>query len=310
MIDVRDLVKNYGHFEAVKGISFSISAGEVVGFLGPNGAGKTTTMRVLTGFLGANGGTVEIDQKPINQNPEEAKSKIGYLPENNPLYEEMTVIEYLDFIASVRGLDVARRKQQIQKNLTLYGLTDVASKDIGELSKGYRQRVGLAKAAIDDPPILILDEPTSGLDPNQIIEIRNLIKEMGRKKTVILSTHNLSEVEATCNRIIIINKGRIVADDTTEALANRKTRKVYSIRLLGAQQPEKILDELPGVVQVVTEKDQDKGVRIRLTAAAQSDQTETGEAIFDAVVANGWKLTELREESVSLEDVFTQLTKE
>ncbi len=205
MIRVRNLSKSYGSTLAVDDISFEIAAGEVVGFLGPNGAGKSTTLRMLTGFLGADKGTIEIDDANLRDNPERAKAMIGYLPENNPLYEDMTVLEYLTFVAEMRGMEKAARDENIRRNVERYGLREVAGKDIGELSKGYRQRVGLAQASLDDPPIMLLDEPTNGLDPNQIVEIRNLIKEIGKTKTVMVSSHNLSEVEASCSRIVIIN---------------------------------------------------------------------------------------------------------
>ncbi|MHA1568197.1 MAG: ABC transporter ATP-binding protein [Alphaproteobacteria bacterium] len=309
MINVRNLSKSYGQHLAVDDISFQVSAGEVVGFLGPNGAGKTTTMRMLTGFLGPNSGKIEIDGKPLPENPELAKAKIGYLPENNPLYEDMTVIEYLDFIAEMRGMKPAGRKEQIKRNLELYGLQEVASRDIGELSKGYRQRVGLAQASLNDPPIMILDEPTSGLDPNQIIEIRNLIKEIGKTKTVILSTHNLTEVEATCSRILIINEGKIVADDSPEALEKKGTGAILHVWIKGEGDLKAKLAVLSGVFEVSEQEAEAGWRRFALSIEHGADTAAIGEGVFEAAVAGGWKLAELHAEAVSLEDVFTQLTK-
>ena len=308
MIRVRDLKKRYGQFEAVKGISFDISSGEVIGFLGPNGAGKTTTMRMLTGFLGKSEGTITIDGQSLDADPEAAKAKIGYLPENNPLYEDMTPVEYLTFIGQMRGMEPDRLRTQVEKNLLLYGLREVATKDIGELSKGYRQRVGLARAAIDDPPILVLDEPTSGLDPNQIIEIRNLIKEIGKKKTVILSTHNLSEVEATCNRIIIINRGTIVADDSTDAIDFKGSGGMLHVKIRGEGAIPEALGAIPGVREVIAQSAEGDWSRFDLKIGAVTGEGQLGEQVFDAAVANGWKIAEMRVESASLEDVFALLT--
>ena len=308
MINVRNLTKRYGNFLAVDDISFKISAGEVIGFLGPNGAGKTTTMRMLTSFLGADQGTITIDEEPITYDSQSAKSKIGYLPENNPLYDDMTVVEYLDFVGEMRGMDVETRARQIERKVELYGLKEVAFRDIGELSKGYRQRVGLAQAAIADPPIMILDEPTSGLDPNQIIEIRNLIKEIGKTKTVILSTHNLSEVEATCSRILIINKGKIVADDTPEALGQESARAVLHLKIKGGGDLKAALAGLPGVRDVREESREDPWADFTLSVG-HGDAANIGEKVFDLAVANGWKLGEMRLEKESLENVFTQLTR-
>lgn len=306
MIAVKNLTKRYGEVVAVDDISFQISKGEVVGFLGPNGAGKTTTMRMITGYLGADGGAVEIDGKPFHDDPTAAKSKIGYLPENNPLYDDMTVLEYLDFVAEMRGMKPAERAAAVQRNVKTYGLTEMAAKDIGELSKGYRQRVGLAQASLADPPIMILDEPTSGLDPNQIIEIRNLIREIGKTKTVILSTHNLSEVEATCSRVLIISGGKLIADDTPEALESRVTVALLYARLKGDGELAAGLKALPGVAGV-EEREHDGDWRI--FALKVDPRGEVAERVFDLCVANHWKLSELRKESTSLENVFTQMTR-
>jgi len=311
MIEVRHLIKSYGRIRAVDDISFRISAGEVVGFLGPNGAGKSTTMKMLTGYLGCDGGEIEIDSRPLRADPERAKALIGYLPENTPLYEDMTVREYLDFIAEMRGMRPAERREQIDRNLDVYGLRDRIDQTIGELSKGYRQRVGLAQASLNDPPIMILDEPTAGLDPKQIIEIRNLIKELGKTKTVILSTHNLNEVEATSSRILIIHRGKIVADDTPESLEEKNKRAVLSLAIKAEdpQMPGR-LAALPGVQQVREEPADGVWRQFRLSVEKANGDQVVGERLFDAAVSYGWKLAELHTERITLEEVFTKLTKD
>ncbi|MDP1709936.1 MAG: ATP-binding cassette domain-containing protein, partial [Candidatus Komeilibacteria bacterium] len=218
MITVEHLAKNYGDKKALDDVSFEVGAGEVLGFLGPNGAGKSTTMKIITGFLAPTKGTVKIDNIDIQDDSMAARAKIGYLPETVPLYTDMKVYEYLDFVAAARGLNKDRRVSAIKYMVDICGLSSVVSQTINELSKGFRQRLGLAQAMIHNPEILILDEPTSGLDPNQIVEIRELIKRLGREKTVILSTHILPEVAATCSRVIIINQGKIVASGRTDEL--------------------------------------------------------------------------------------------
>ena len=308
MIRVRNLSKRYGDFWAVRDISLDISAGEVIGFLGPNGAGKTTTMRMLTGFLGADSGTVEIDGRLFGDDPESAKSKIGYLPENNPLYEDMTVVEYLRFVAEMRGIESGDIEKVVKKNIELYGLSPMASKDVGQLSKGYRQRVGLAQAALHDPPIMILDEPTSGLDPNQIIEIRNLIREIGKTKTVILSTHNLSEVEATCSRILIINQGKIIADSTPEELERRGKVSTLYLRVKGDGNLPQVFRGIKGVLKVKEQGQKGDWTEFALTVDPTMDPDAAGEKMFDAAVAGGFKISKMRLETGTLENVFTELT--
>ena len=306
MIRAENITKSYGAIRAVSDISFDVTSGEVLGFLGPNGAGKTTTMRILTSYMGADSGRVWVAGREITEDHVAAKEQIGYLPENNPLYEDLAVFEYLRFIADVRGMDRARRKERIDECLQLYGLVKVASRNIGELSKGYKQRVGLAQALIHDPPILILDEPTSGLDPNQIIEIRNLIREIGRTKTVILSTHNLSEVEATCSRILIINEGRIVAHDTPEALAHKGQGTTVYLKLRGDGPVREGLAGVEGVTAVEPHEGETGASGFAVSCAPGAD---TREGIFDLAVTEGWKILEMRSEGASLEDVFTKLTK-
>jgi ABC-2 type transport system ATP-binding protein len=217
-IAVRNLTRSYGETKAIDDISFDVKTGEVLGFLGPNGAGKTTTMKIITCFMPPNAGTVEVDGLDITQHSLEVRKKIGYLPETNPLYYDMNVLDYLEYSAKLQGMKEGAMQHRMKEMVRVCGLEEVRHKDIGELSKGYRQRVGLAQAMIHDPEVLILDEPTSGLDPNQIVEIRNLIKQLGRAKTVILSTHILSEVQATCSRVLIIHEGKIVADGSPEQL--------------------------------------------------------------------------------------------
>ncbi len=218
MIRVQNLTKTYGDQHAVDAISFEVATGEILGFLGPNGAGKTTTMKIITCFMPATSGNVEVDGLDVFDHSLEVRRKIGYLPETTPLYPEMNVAEYLEFIQALRQMPISSRNFRMKEMVELCGLGEVMHKDIGELSKGYRQRVGLAQAIIHDPEILILDEPTIGLDPNQVVEIRRLISTLGERKTLILCTHILSEVEAACNRVMIINHGKIVADGTPETL--------------------------------------------------------------------------------------------
>ena len=307
MIRVRNLTKRYGPTVAVNNVSFDAEAGEVLGFLGPNGAGKTTTMRVLTCFLPADDGTASIDGYDIFENSIEVRQRIGYLPESAPLYGDMGVIEYLKFIAQIRNIPKSERGDRIKSVVDICGLGPMIQKDVGELSKGYRQRLGLAQSLIHDPPILILDEPTSGLDPSQIIEIRNLIKEIGKEKTIIFSTHILSEVSATCSRVLIISDGRIVANGTPDELAEQaKGDEVVDISIRAPQEvlesKLEALDFVTGFKRVST----DDGVSRYKISSQQGDST--AEKLFRFVVENNWSLTELRQETVSLEDVFLTLT--
>ena len=309
MIEVRQLTKSYGPTIAVNNVSFDARAGEVLGFLGPNGAGKTTTMRILTCYLAADAGSATVAGYDVFEESVDVRKSIGYLPESAPLYTDMGVIEYLNFMTQVRSLPKSLRKARIRTVVELCGLEDVIQKDIGELSKGYRQRVGLAQSLIHDPPIMILDEPTSGLDPSQIIEIRNLIKDIGQEKLVLFSTHILPEVSATCSRILIINDGKIVANGTPAELAGQaRGEEIVHISIRGPQaEIEAKLDTLEFVSQwAPVDVDTDDGVvGYRVTAAQGSDAAE---ALFHVVVDNRWSLTELHQESVDLEDVFLNLT--
>ena len=307
MIEVRELTKSYGTTIAVNQVTFDAHAGEVLGFLGPNGAGKTTTMRILTCYLSADAGSATVAGYDVFEESVEVRKHIGYLPESAPLYTDMGVIEYLNFMTQVRNIPKSQRKERIRTVIDTCGLEDVIQKDIGELSKGYRQRVGLAQSLIHDPPILILDEPTSGLDPSQIIEIRNLIKNIGQEKLVLFSTHILPEVSATCSRILIINDGKIVANGTPDELASQaKGEEIVHITIRGTQETiEAQLSELEFVSQWNCVGTDDGTVSYQINAGHGSDAAE---ALFHVAVENGWSLTELRQESVDLEDVFLNLT--
>ena len=309
MIEVKNLTKRYGPTVAVDNVSFNAKAGEVLGFLGPNGAGKTTTMRVLTCYLSADEGNATVDGYDVFDQSVEVRKRIGYLPESAPLYLDMGVIDYLKFIAQVRDIPKSQRQQRTKEVIDICGLESVIQKDVGELSKGFRQRLGLAQSLIHDPPILIMDEPTSGLDPNQIIEIRNLIKEIGKEKMIIFSTHILPEVSATCSRILIINNGKIVANGSPESLAERaKGGEVVDITIRGpADEIESKLQDLNFVNEFDCVNTVDGLLSYRI---ASEKGTNAAEELFQFVVQNGWSLTELRQESVSLEDVFRELTGE
>lgn len=305
MIDVENLSKLYGSFTAVDSVSFGIAKGEIVGLLGPNGAGKTTTMRMVTGFLEPSQGSIRIDGQELSADPLTAKRKIGYLPENAPLYSDMIVADYLDYVARVQGVDGSARIPELAR---VCGLVEVMHKNVSELSRGYRQRVGLAHALIHDPEILILDEPTSGLDPNQIIDVRALIKEIGKTKTVIISTHILSEVEMLCDRVIIISRGRIAADSPTSELRRRfGHHSQLRIQLSGATADEArtLFKGLAGAGEVAS-VDGEKGlVALEISVDAGSDLRPE---VFKAASAKGWILMEMTLRQNSLEDVFRNLT--
>lgn len=298
-LQVANLVKIYGEQKAVNNISFSINKGEIVGFLGPNGAGKSTTMKMITGYLQPDGGSALVCGINVVDNPIAVKKKIGYLPEANPLYYDMYVREYLQFIAGVHQIKEA--KPNINRVIELTGLTTESRKKTGQLSKGYKQRVGLAAALIHQPEVLILDEPTSGLDPNQIIEIRNVIKEEARNKTVLFSSHILSEVEAICSRIIIINKGQLVADDTLQNLG--KTKKGKSIAVaFDKPVDETLLQNLPSVIRV--NKTSDSSFSLQT-----NDNASTRRQLLELALQLNLNIVSLQSEESNLEDVFRQLTK-
>jgi ABC-2 type transport system ATP-binding protein len=311
MIEVDGLTKDYGPTRAVDHVSFSVRRGEVLGFLGPNGAGKSTTMKMLTCFLSPTDGRARVAGFDVFDQSLNVRQHLGYLPEDTPIYRDMTVLEFLHFAAEMRGMSADQAKSRIHDVGVRCGLSDVAGKEVRELSKGYRQRVGLAQAMLHDPDILILDEPTSGLDPNQIVEIRSLIKEIGREKTVILSTHILPEVQATCSRILIISGGKLVADGTPEALRAREKGGRYRVVVESNGVPkESIRDRLASVagvarVEILASHTEQGSHAFALDAAASADLRKP---IFRAAVDNRWTLLELLRESASLEDVFRNLT--
>jgi len=308
MIEVRNLTKRYGSTVAVDGISFEIPRGEVIGFPGPHGAGKTTTMRILTCYLPADSGEARVAGFDVFTESIEVRKRIGYLPESAPVYSEMGIVEYLRFVAEIRGIPSSERQRRIDDVVVRVGLVPMIHKDIGQLSKGYRQRVGLAATLIHEPEVLVLDEPTTGLDPNQIIEIRELIREIGREKTVILSTHILPEVEATCSRVLIINSGRIVASGTPEELTRAAAGEVrcrVSLRAAPAD-VEPALRALDGVLGIRS-LEPVKERTVRYEVHAQNDR-DIEDSIFRLAVGRDWTLTELHTETRSLEQVFTQLT--
>ena len=298
-ISVNNLTKIYGTQKAIDGISFNVGKAEIVGFLGPNGAGKSTTMKIITSYLQANGGDVEVGGIKVDTNNNETKKKIGYLPESNPLYHDMYVREYLEFVANVYQL--GNVKQKIEKIIGTVGLTIEANKKIGQLSKGYKQRVGLAAALIHDPEILILDEPTSGLDPNQIVEIREVIKKLGQNKTVLFSSHILQEVQAMCDRVIIINKGKIVADDTLVNLQKGKTEDHFVIVSFKENIPVDRFKNLKDVTNV--EQLETGNWKLKTT-----NPEGLRKQLMELSLQNNWNIVSLQSESSSLEEIFRSLT--
>jgi ABC-2 type transport system ATP-binding protein len=305
-IRIENLSKTYGPQKAVDNLNFEVKTGEILGFLGPNGAGKSTTMKMITGYIGVGEGTIFIGDKSLTDAGDEIKKYIGYLPENNPLYLDMPVIDYLTFCASLQGVEEGRIPERVRRMVRVCGLNAEKHKKIGELSKGYRQRVGLAQAMIHDPQVLILDEPTTGLDPNQIVEIRKLIRELGKEKTVILSTHILPEVEATCDRILIINKGKIVADGTAENLRRQaEGQEILKIRIEDAK-PEVIASELGKIRSIERVEVVDKNLN-RFEIHSRLGTTSKRE-VFNLCVQKGWVLSELIPLETRLEDIFRNLT--
>jgi ABC-2 type transport system ATP-binding protein len=314
MIEVKDLKKSFGPTMAVAGINFEVQKGEILGFLGPNAAGKTTTMRILTCYLPADSGTATLAGYDTFKDSIEIRKRVGYLPENAPLYLDMGVIDYLKFIATIRNIPSNKRTSRIKEMIQVCGLQKEVHKTVGQLSKGYRQRVGLAQTLIHNPDILILDEPTTGLDPIQIIEIRDLIKEIGKEKTVILCSHILPEVQATCGRIIIINKGKLVGSGTPRELAeSAKGQETVFMSIRGPLTDilEKI-SKMEHVVDVNTqeeeETDQPGDKNIHKIEIKSDKGKDIREDLFKCVVENGWSLTEMWAHIITLEDVFKQLT--
>lgn len=303
MINVNELTKYYGSRLAIEALTFNAERGEILGFLGPNGAGKTTTMRILTGYMPPTSGTVEIGGFDVMEQSLQVRRLVGYLPETVPLYPEMSVFEYLKFMADLRNVQNVR--ERVGETLEMVRMQDRAASLIGSLSKGMRQRVGLAQALIHQPEVLILDEPTIGLDPAQIIEVRKLIQEIGRERTVLLSTHILSEAQQVCNRVLIINKGRIVAEDTPGHLQSRLTGAQHvALRIRGeSDELAALLEHIPGVVSVNSNRN---GTLEIEAAPGQDPRPELARAVISA----GLDLLEMRQETMSLEEIFLQLTRE
>ena len=306
-ITVSNLTKKFGAQRAVDNISFEVHTGEILGFLGPNGAGKTTTMKIITCYMAPNDGEVKVDNLSIHDDQEEIKKQIGYLPENNPLYGEMPVLEYLDFVAQLQNVPKDEIQKRIEEMVVVCGLDVEKHKKIGELSKGFKQRVGLAQAMIHDPEILILDEPTSGLDPNQIVEIRKLIRDIGKQKTVILSTHILPEVEATCDRILIINNGKIVADGTADMLRKREQgQEILRVQIAEPENRDEVFAALKAL-DFVSVVDFDKEIKNAFIVNCK-DSLSSRKEIFHMCVKNNWVLTEMTPIETKLEDIFRELT--
>jgi ABC-2 type transport system ATP-binding protein len=311
MIEVDGVTKYYGPFPAIKDVSFRVEKGEIVGFLGPNGAGKTTTMKILTCFHPPTFGKAKVAGFDVVEDSLEVRKRVGYLPETVPLYTDQTVRSYLNFIAEVRGLDRSQRKKRVGEVMEECGLEEVREKLIGKLSKGYRQRVGIAQALIHKPEVLILDEPTIGLDPRQIIEIRHLIRGLAGERTVIVSTHILPEVSMVCNRALIINQGRIVAADTPENLTARlqKGMRIHiQVRDSDPREVQRVLESTEGVSRAYVDKEISQGVHRYVVES--SDRTDIRGKLARKVVERGWDLLELHSVEMSLEDIFLQLVTE
>ena len=311
MIQVEHLTKYYGTTRGIEDLNFQVSKGEVLGFLGPNGAGKTTTMKILTCYQPPTSGTAKIFGHDILEDPLEVRKKIGYLPEKNPLYTDMTVREYLNFVGELKSIDVGKLKQRVNYSIERCGLENVQRRTIGKLSKGYQQRVGIAQAIIGDPELLILDEPTIGLDPRQIIDIRELIKDLGKERTVILSSHILPEVSQVCNRIVVINQGRLVAVDTPDNLRSRlKKTSVITIKIHESpesQNAKGIVESIEGVI-LVNEKESTDDIKV-LTVESDPDKDLRYE-IAKELINENVPLLEIFSEELSLEDIFLKLVTE
>ncbi|OHE79689.1 MAG: ABC transporter [Verrucomicrobia bacterium GWF2_62_7] len=308
MIAVENLTKRYAGVKAVDNLSFTVKRGEIVGFLGPNGAGKSTTMRILSAFMPATSGKATVAGYDVFSQSEEVRRRIGYMPENNPLYLEMRVTEYLNYRAALKGVPSAKRKARADEVLQRCGLTDVRRRIVGQLSKGYRQRVGLADALVHDPDLLILDEPTIGLDPNQIRQVRQLIRDLGKRHTILLSTHILPEVEMTCSRVMIINKGKVVASDTPENLTKLiEGGGTVRAEIRGDRAAiERELGALPGVKNVAIEAGNDGFVCATVFAPPRNDVRIH---LYEKAAANKWTLRELSRVRQTLEDVFVSITR-
>jgi len=307
MIEVKNLTKKFGRTAAVNDISFSIGKGEIIGLLGPNGAGKTTTMRILTGFLSSDGGSVKIDGIDIEKNPIEAQKKIGYLPENNPLYKNMQVAEFLDLAASLHQIPDQEKKEALDFAVKSVGIEKVYRRPIGELSKGYKQRVGIAAALIHRPEIIILDEPTEGLDPNQRTEIRQLIKDLSKEHTIIMSTHVMQEAQAVGSRMLIINKGKIIADGTPEQLSKLSKKENILVLEIEGEKIEEELKSIEAVKKMEIEKLQNNRFRAEIISKTDG-RIEL--AISEKIWKNKWVVWKMEKQESNLEEIFRDLTKE
>jgi ABC-2 type transport system ATP-binding protein len=309
MINVEELTKSYAGFRAIDRINFQVNKGEIVGFLGPNGAGKSTTMRILSCFMPATSGRVSVAGFDVFEQSNEVRKRVGYMPESNPLYTEMRVNEYLQYRARLKQVPRKQRRDRVERVKEQCGLKEVEKKIIAHLSKGFKQRVGLADSLVHDPELLILDEPTIGLDPHQIRQVREMIKSLGKQHTILLSTHILPEVEMTCNRVIIIHKGRIVASDTPQNLT--QTLKsggatILEVKSASAEAIEKQLRALPGVDRIHAEPTDNGYVRCSIHPASNTDLREP---VFEKAMANQWVIRELSRQRLSLEDIFVELTR-
>ncbi len=311
MLRVRNLRKFYGEFEALADVSLDVEPGEVVGFLGPNGAGKSTTMKIVTGFIPSSGGTVEIEGYDVQRFPVEIRRRIGYLPEHTPLYTDMRVREFLTYRARIKGLPRQKIKSRVDYVLERTWLKDRAKQVIATLSKGYRQRVGIADALVGDPPLLILDEPTIGLDPNQIRGVRSLIRELSESHTIVLSTHILSEVEAVCSRVVILSRGRTVADDTVDGLLARYDRHKISVTAVADETTDAVKQVLRAVVGVrAVSALESEGVEQAFSVEfdPSADPKDVSKGISETLAEKGWPLLRLNTERPSLEGIFVELT--
>ncbi len=307
MIEVLDLTKSYGQIKAVKNLSFTVEKGEILGFLGPNGAGKSTTMNMITGYLPSTSGTVKVSGYDVSVDPREVKKRVGYLPEQPPLYTDLTVKEYLSFVSGLKKVDRKKKKSQISDVMELVRISDVRDRLIKNLSKGYRQRVGLAQALIGNPEVLILDEPTVGLDPTQIIEVRKLIKALGKDHTIILSSHIMQEISAVCERIVIINKGQIVAIDTPENLTKSvEGSAVYSVRIDGPEaEVIKALKSIEGVSNVKENGKMEDAIEYLVEADKDVDLRKP---IFFEMAKHGYPILEIKSVNMNLEEAFLKIT--
>lgn len=307
MIEVLDLTKSYGQIKAVRNLSFTVEKGEILGFLGPNGAGKSTTMNMITGYLPSTSGTVKVNGYDVSVEPREVKKRVGYLPEMPPLYTDLTVNEYLRFVSELKKVERTKRKSQVSDVMELVKISDVKDRLIKNLSKGYKQRVGLAQALIGNPEVLILDEPTVGLDPNQIIEVRKLIKALGKDHTIILSSHIMQEISAVCERIVIINKGQIVAIDTPENLSKSvEGSAVYSVRIDGPK--EEVIKALKGIEGVKDVKENGEFEDAVDYLVEADKDVDLRKPIFFEMAKHGYPILEIKSVGMNLEEAFLKIT--